>query len=141
MNVHIRWNPVNKAFYRICSCGNETTLSSSSNVILTRQTCGHRSSRLAGSKHRALAFDFSELIWYVFLIFKCTRESDPDLCMTSVLAKRMLWQLCSADFRRILRPNTFLNLKLALRSRILFASAEVIMMHRPRSDSPLHIDI
>jgi len=26
------------------------------NVILTRQTCGHRSSRVAGSTHRALAF-------------------------------------------------------------------------------------
>jgi len=36
------------------------------------------------------------------------------------------------------RPNTFLNRKSALRSGILFASTE--LMHRPRSDSPLHFD-
>jgi len=30
-----------------------------SNVILTRQTCGHRSSKVAGSKRRALVFYFS----------------------------------------------------------------------------------
>jgi len=57
--------------------------------------------------------------------------------MTVVLAKRM--GLGSADFRRILRPNTFLNRKSALPSRILFASTEV--MHRPRSDSALHFDV
>ena len=52
--------------------------------------------------------------------------------MTSVLAKKM--RLGSADFKRIpsLRPNTFLNQKLALCGRIPFASTEV--MHRPRSD-------
>jgi len=47
-------------------------------------------------------------------------------------------QLRSADFRRILRPKTFLNRKSALHS-ILFASTKV--MHTPRSDFPLHIDI
>jgi len=57
--------------------------------------------------------------------------------MTSVLQKRM--RLRSADFQRIpsLRPNTFLNQKSALRSRIFFVSTEV--MHRPRSDSSLHM--
>jgi len=57
--------------------------------------------------------------------------------MTSVLAKRTL--LHSADFRF---KNVFgrrIRWKSALRSRIFFASTEV--MHRPRSDSPLHIDI
>jgi len=57
--------------------------------------------------------------------------------MTSVLAQRM--RLGSADFRRILWPNTFLNRKSALYSRILFASTEV--MHKPRSYSLLHFDI
>ena len=33
---------------------------SNSNVILTRQTCGHRSSRVVGSKRRALVFYFCE---------------------------------------------------------------------------------
>jgi len=37
----------------------QTWFRSNSNMILTRQTCGHRSSRVAGSKHRALAFYFS----------------------------------------------------------------------------------
>jgi len=44
---------------------------SNSNVILTRQTCGHRSSRVAGSKRRARAFCFSVRIWYMFLMSKC----------------------------------------------------------------------
>jgi len=42
-------------------------------------------------------------------------------------------------FRQILQPNTFKNQKSALRSSIRFANPEV--MHRPRSDSPLHFDI
>jgi len=110
---------------------------SDSKVILTRQTCSHRSSRVAGVKRQALALYFPVRIWYVFLISKYRGESDLDLCMTSVLAKRK--QLHSSDFRRILRPNTFLNRKSALCSHILFASTEV--MHTPRSDSPLHFDI
>jgi hypothetical protein len=57
--------------------------------------------------------------------------------MTSVLTKKM--RLCSADLQRILRPNMFLSRKSALCGSVLFASTEV--MRRPRSDSPLHIDI
>jgi len=108
---------------------------SDSNVILTRQTCGHLTSRVAGVKRQALALYSPVRLWYVFLISKCRGESDLDLCMTLVLAKRK--QLRSSDFRRILRPNTFLNRKSALCSRIFFASTEV--MHRPTSDSPLHV--
>ena len=52
---------------------------SNSNVILTRQTCGQRSSRVAGSKRRALAFYFSVQIWYMFLISKFRRKSDLTL--------------------------------------------------------------
>ena len=106
---------------------------SNSNVILTRQTCGHRSSRLAGSKHRALAFCYSVRIWYMFSISLCREKSDLGVCMTSVLAKRT--PLRSANFQRILRPNTFVNPKSALRGCIPFESTEI--MHRPRSDCPL----
>ena len=53
---------------------------SNSNVILTRQTCGHRSSRVAKSKSRALAFYFSVRIWYVFFISICRGKSDLGLC-------------------------------------------------------------
>ena len=68
-------------------------------------------------------------------ISKCRRKSDLGLRMTSVLGERM--QLRSADFRRIQRPNLFLNSKSALCGRVLFASTEI--MHRLRSDFSLHI--
>ena len=42
------------------------------NVILTRQTCGQRSSRAAQSKRRALGNHFCEWICHTFLISKCT---------------------------------------------------------------------
>jgi len=73
----------------------------------------------------------------MFFISKCRVKSDLGVCMTSVLAKRI--RLRSANFRRILRPNTFLNWKSALYGRILFASTKG--MHRTRCDFPLHIDI
>ena len=40
-------------------------------VILTRQTCGQRSSRAAESKRRTQGNYFSERICYIFLISKC----------------------------------------------------------------------
>jgi len=46
-------------------------VSSNSNMILTRQTCGQRSGRAAGGKRRALAFYFSVRICCMFLISKC----------------------------------------------------------------------
>ena len=70
---------------------------SNSNEILTRQTCGQSSGMAAGGKHRALAFYFSVRICCMFLMSKCRGESDLDLCMTSILSKRM--PLRSADFR------------------------------------------
>ena len=57
------------------------------NVILTRQTCGQRSSGAAESgKRRALGNYFSERICYMFLISKCRGDRDLGLCPTSVLA-------------------------------------------------------
>jgi len=107
-----------KHFIKFVFVETNQLIDSNSNVILTRQTCGHCSSRVAGSKHRALAFRFSVRIWYMFWISKCRGEWDLGVCMTSVLAKRM--RLRSADFQRILRPNTFLNRNSALCGRILF---------------------
>jgi len=78
--------------------------SSNSNVILTQQTCGKYSSMAAACKRRVLAFYFSIRICYKFPISKYRGESDLGLCITSGPPKRML--LRSADFRRILRPNT-----------------------------------
>jgi len=56
------------------------------NVILTRQTCGQRSSRTAESKRRALGSYFPKRICYMFLISKCRRDWDSGLCTTSGLA-------------------------------------------------------
>jgi len=110
---------------------------SNPNVILTRQTCGQRSGMAAGSKRRAIAFYFSVRICNMFLILKCKEESDLGPSLTSGLAKRM--RLCGRDLRRILWPNTLLNRKSPLLSCTFFLSPEV--MHRPRSDSPLHFDV
>jgi len=67
------------------------------NVILTRQTCGQRSSRAAESKRRALGNYFFERICYMFLISKCRGDRDLGLCTTSRLAFGE--PRCSDDFR------------------------------------------
>jgi len=46
------------------------------NVILTRQTCGQRSSRAAESNRRALGNYFPERICYMFLISQNIDESE-----------------------------------------------------------------
>ena len=95
-------------------------VSSISNVILTRHTCGQRSGRVAASKCQVLACGFSVRKCYMFIIPKCRGESDLSLCMTSGLAKRM--PLRSADIRF---KNVFgrrIRRKSVLRSGILFAS-------------------
>ena len=61
-------------------------VSSFVNVILTRQTCGQRSSRVAESKRQTIGNYFSERICYMFLISKCRGDRDLGLCTTSVLA-------------------------------------------------------
>jgi len=61
-------------------------VSSTVNVILTRQTCGQRSSQTAESKRRALGNYFSGQICCMFQKSKCRGDLDPDLCTTSGLA-------------------------------------------------------
>jgi len=74
------------------------------NVILTRQTCGQRSSRAAESNCQALGNYFSERICYMFLISKCRGDRDLGLCTTSVLAFGDLQRNCTIQF--FLRRNT-----------------------------------
>jgi len=56
------------------------------NVILTRQTCGQRSSRAAESKRRALGNYFPERICYIIQISKFRGDRHLGLCTTSGLA-------------------------------------------------------
>ena len=108
------------------------------NVVLTQQTRGQRSCVSAGSNRRALAFHSSSEIQscYMFRIPKCRRKSNLGLCTTLGLAKRM--RLCGDDFRFKNMFGRKICWKSALRSRILFASPEVV--HRYTSDSSLHFD-
>jgi len=104
-NADSQWNPVYNAFHRIMDAETKRFVSSFVNVILTRQTCGQRSSRAAESKRRALGNGFSEKICYMFLISKCRGNRDVGLCTTSVLAKRELQR--NGKTRFFLRRNTF----------------------------------
>ena len=75
---------------RICFCRNDLTIvSSNPNVIITRQTCGHGSSMLAGSKHQELAIYFFVRICFMRLMSNGRVNSDLGVCMTSRFAKRM----------------------------------------------------
>ena len=90
-NADPQWNPVYNAFHRIFCCGNEF-VGSFVNMILTRQTCGQRSSRAAGGKRQALALNFSIRIWYMFRESNCRGESDLSLCTMSGLADKFCGQ-------------------------------------------------
>jgi len=79
------------------------------NVILTRQTCGQRSSRAAESKRRALGNYFSEQICYMFLI----SNWDSDVCTFWILAKRE--PLRNVKFRFFLRAKHVFSRKSPLR--------------------------
>jgi len=106
-------------------------------VILTRQTCGQRSSRAAESKRRSLGNYFSERNCYMFLISKCRRDWDLGLCTTSGLAFGEPQR--SGDFRKknVLRRRK--NRILPWRCGSANASSEVV--HRSRSQSSLHFGI
>jgi len=107
------------------------------NVILTRQTCGQRSSRAAESKRRALGNHFSERICYMFQISKCREDRDLGVCTTSVLAFGEPQR--NGKIRFFLLRNTSFVRKSPLRCGSPNASTEVV--HAPRSRSPLHFDI
>ena len=71
-NTDSQWNLVYKVFRRVVET--KRFVSSNLNVILTRQTCGQRSSMSAGSKRRALQNHFPERICYMFLMSNCREE-------------------------------------------------------------------
>jgi len=98
------------------------------NVILTRQTCGQRSSRAAQSKRRALGNRFCEWICCVILISKCRGDWDR-VCTFWVLAKRE--SLRNAKFRFFLRAKHVFFRKSPLRSGSLFASTQKVHPPRP----------
>ena len=76
-------------------------------VILTRQTCGQRSNRVAESKRRALGNYFFERICYMFPISKCRGDWDLGLCTTSALAFGEPQR--NGKIRFFLRRNTFFS--------------------------------
>jgi len=106
-------------------------------VILTRQTCGQRSSRAAESKRQTIGNYFSERICYMFLISKCRGDRELGLCTTSVLAFGELQRNGKIRGKNVFwrRKNRILPLRCGSSS----ASTEVV--HSPRSQSPLHFDI
>ena len=92
------------------------------NVILTRQTCGQRSSRAVESKRWALGNHFPKWICYMFLMSKCRGDWDPGLCTTSFIAKSE--PLRNGDFRKKMCFACRKNRHLTLRSGSLFAKLE-----------------
>ena len=114
-NAGSQWNPVYNAFHRFFVVQTKRFVSSSLNVILTRQTCGQRSSKAAESIRRALGNYLSERICYMFLILKCRGDQDLDLCTFWVLAKREA--LRNAKFRFFAAGETrfFSEVAIALR--------------------------
>ena len=104
MNADSQWNPIYNAFHRNFRCDNETIVGTFVNVILTRQTCGQRSSRAAKSKRQALGNCFSKRICYMFLISKCRGGRNLALCTSLVLAFGE--HMRSGDFREKKRVST-----------------------------------
>jgi len=113
------------------------TVSSNSNVILTRQTCGQGSGMAAGGKHRALAFYFPVRICYMFLVSKCRGGSNLGFCMISVVEKKMLLRSADFQFKNVFGRRIPSRRNLPLRSGL----ASTKHMHRPKSDSSLHFNI
>ena len=105
-------------------------------VIFTRQTCDQRSSRAAESKRRVLGNDFSKRICYMFLISKFRGDPDLGLRTTSVLVFGDLQRNGVFRGKKVFRRRK--NRILPLRCDSPNESPEVV--HRPRSQSPLHFD-
>ena len=106
-------------------------------VILTRRTCGQRSSRAAESKRRAIGNYFSERICYMFLISKCRGDQDLGLCTTPVLAFGERSAMAKSEEKNVFwrRENRILPLRCGS------SNASTDVEHIPRSRSPLHFDI
>ena len=136
-NADSQWNPVYNAFIEFFVVETKRFVGSTVNVILTRQTCGQRSSKAAESKRQALGNYFSGRICYMFLLSKCRgdlRSRSVHNFGTCVWRIAMQWRLPEKNlFRR--RKNRNLSLRCGSPN----TGPEVV--HRPRSGSPLHFDI
>jgi len=75
-----------KRFIEIFVVETKRFVGSTVNVILTRQSCGQRSSKATESKRRAIGNYLSGRICYMFLISKCKGDVDLGLYTTSGLA-------------------------------------------------------
>ena len=145
----------------------ETRQSVGSNVhvILTRQTWGQRSSRVAGSKRRALKNCFSQRILYVFPMSKCRSLRSRSVQFVGTCEKRSAarwWprkKLCSlaekigiwhcAAMETVILVYALLgqNPMFPASKHLFFpeistahqfSCASIQEVHRPRSQSPLH---
>ena len=126
-NADSQWNPVYNAFHRKF-CRGDDTMVVFVHVILTRQTCGQRSSKAAESKRRVLGYYFSKRICYMLLVSKCRGDSDLGLCKNLGLAFEEPQR--NHKIRFFLRRNTFFFRKSPLRLSSPNASPEIV--HRPR---------
>ena len=140
-NADSQWNPVHNAFHRFfcCGCTVETKrfVSSSVNMILTWPPCCQRSSRATEIKRRVLENGFSERICYMFLISKCRWDWDQGLCTTSGLAFGEPQRNGKIRKKKVFRCRENRILPLRCGSK----KASKIVVHRPKSHSPLHFDI
>jgi len=71
------------------------------NAILTQQTCGQRSNRVAESKCRSLGNDFSEWICYVFLMSKCRGDWDYICALFVHLRKEKRCAMATSGKKRV----------------------------------------
>jgi len=145
-NADSQWNPAYSALHRFFCCGNETiylpyyyTQPVCVPTVLGALAVWRLSTKKKTSSANAERQKnyFPERISYMFLISKCRGDQDLGLCTTSVLAKREPQR--NGKIRFFLCRNTFFFRKSPLRSGSPNASTEVV--HRPRSQSPLHFDI
>ena len=101
-----------------------------SNVILTRQTCGQRSSRAGESKRRALGNYFCEWTCYMFLISKCRGDLDLGLCaLLGYLRKENRCALATSEKKRVSpaeKIGIWHSLSQAFGSGSLFASTHKV---------------
>jgi len=92
------------AFHRFFVVETKRSVGSTVNVILTRQTCGQRSSGAAESKRRAPGNYFPEWICYMFLLSKCGGDWGQGLCTFCVLAKREPLRNGDCRKKNVFRP-------------------------------------
>jgi len=112
------------------------------NVMLTRQTCGQRSSRAAGGKRRVLAFCISYEFGTCSENQKCRGDWDLGLCTTSGFAKKCSCALPTSEKfcgqTRFLIGSRYCATAFFLQVPKLQKECGTEVVHKPGSNSPLH---